>query len=355
MAVIKTTETKTDVSKFLNRQMELIILPTEKCNLDCVYCYEKFEIGMMSQEHVEAIKKLISRRVYEIDRLTIQWFGGEPLLGYPIIKDIMNHVKVLQKSNPSLFLTSNATTNGYLLTPERLSELVSLNVNDYQITFDGDKELHDTLRRKRGDNGPSFDVIWKNIIAAHNTNLNFIMTLRMHVNSLNRDSMEFLLRRVEKEIGPDKRFMAHIRFLSRLGGPNDKELPITDDTKAILDLKCIATSIGLQAPDIDIYKEVPDFICYASKPFAYVIRANGDISKCTVGLYSDTNIIGKLNYDSTMQLDDRKIASWSRGLFNGNQEDLSCPWKAIRKEELQLLRKWNKKNIPLKVLTTKLE
>lgn len=36
--------------------LHLIILPTEKCNLRCVYCYEDFKKGKMS-EKIEEIKK----------------------------------------------------------------------------------------------------------------------------------------------------------------------------------------------------------------------------------------------------------------------------------------------------------
>ena len=158
---------KPKISNLLNRQLELTILPTEKCNLDCIYCYEDFKIGKMDAKYVEAIKKLINIRAPELEKLTIQWFGGEPLLGYSIIMDIMHHVNELQNLYSRIKLISTITTNAYLLSPNKLSELVSLGVNEYQITFDGDKTEHDKLRIRRGDMGGSFDNIWNNIVSAH--------------------------------------------------------------------------------------------------------------------------------------------------------------------------------------------
>ena len=41
---------------------KLILLPTEKCNFRCSYCYENYEIGQMSNQTMESIKKLIWNR-----------------------------------------------------------------------------------------------------------------------------------------------------------------------------------------------------------------------------------------------------------------------------------------------------
>ena len=42
--------------------LELIILPTEKCNFRCTYCYEDFELGKMPEAVQRGIENLITHR-----------------------------------------------------------------------------------------------------------------------------------------------------------------------------------------------------------------------------------------------------------------------------------------------------
>jgi uncharacterized protein len=44
------------------RKLDLTLLPTEKCNFRCVYCYEEFEHGAMPPHVVEGVCNLITRR-----------------------------------------------------------------------------------------------------------------------------------------------------------------------------------------------------------------------------------------------------------------------------------------------------
>ena len=80
---------------------ELIILPTEKCNFRCTYCYEDFAIGKMKIETVEAIKKFISARAPSLKFLTLSWFGGEPLLARDVIINIAKHAYGQSKNTAS--------------------------------------------------------------------------------------------------------------------------------------------------------------------------------------------------------------------------------------------------------------
>ena len=79
------------VFAFNTRRLELILLPTEKCNFRCRYCYEDFKIGKMTSRVVNAVKSLLHNRVSTLDRLDIGWFGGEPLLASEIVRDIQSH------------------------------------------------------------------------------------------------------------------------------------------------------------------------------------------------------------------------------------------------------------------------
>jgi uncharacterized protein len=65
---------------FSNDLLHLIILPTERCNFRCVYCYEDFSIGTMKPPVIAGIKRLLARRIPNLRQLRIAWFGWEPLV-----------------------------------------------------------------------------------------------------------------------------------------------------------------------------------------------------------------------------------------------------------------------------------
>ena len=309
----------------LNESLELIILPTEECNFRCVYCYEDFKIKKMGRATIDSIKKFLELRVPDLKVLKFQWFGGEPLLALDVIEEISSHAaRAIAKSGGNTAFIGTATTNGSLLNITNLKKLISLNVSSFQISFDGDLEEHDKLRLSAAGAG-TFNTIWKNIIDAKRSDLRFNIIMRIHANQNNQSSIKRLLERISTEIGQDSRFVIHIRELSKLGGKNDALLPIDNDTNTVIRLRDYCRSLGLTTLNFDIYKKDFAHVCYAAKPNSYVIRANGDISKCTVALYSDFNRVGHINQDGTLELDRDKILDWSRGLFSGQKEERECP------------------------------
>ncbi len=301
--------------------MQLIILPTEQCNLRCVYCYERFNHGLIRQEVVEGIKNLLVARKSDLKYLSVSWFGGEPLLAYNKIIELLDFINGKIIDSTDIMFSSEMTTNAYLLTEERLLQLVKRGVSYYQISFDGDKEEHNRLR-VRSDGGPTFDRIMQNIINAHRTSLSFYIVLRIHANSENKASISRLLRRLSENLREDKRFGVYIRPLSRLGGPNDDKLPIMNDLSVIKELNDEAGQLGLYPVEA---VEVIGDVCYAAKMNSYIIRADGRISKCTVALYDDRDVVGRLNPDGTMEIYSNKVAWWSRGIFTANPNQLACP------------------------------
>ena len=221
----------TDVS-FLNNHLNLIIFPTEACDFRCSYCYEDHaKNNGMRPEVVEGIRKLMSFRAPQLEELRIEWFGGEPLLRYDIMLNLMQYAQMLGEKN-NFRVKGMATTNGYRLTQDRISGLISAGVSSYQITLDGDRDNHDKLRVRTNGKG-TFNKIWENLICARHSDLDFSIIIRIHVNGNNKESVRSLLKNISNEMGGDSRFEIFPRFLSRLGGPNDHTLPITSDMGGI--------------------------------------------------------------------------------------------------------------------------
>lgn len=128
----------------------LIVNPTMNCNFKCWYCYESHVKGSkMNNETVTKTCLLINNIITtkkELKTFHISWFGGEPLMYYKeVIAPIMAFADKICKEYGVEFDTQ-FTTNGFLFTDEMIEELKAYTVNGFQITLDGNKASHDTVR-----------------------------------------------------------------------------------------------------------------------------------------------------------------------------------------------------------------
>mgnify|MGYP002853162479 CR=1 FL=1 len=125
---------------------------THGCNLRCVYCFEKYkDIGqrMMSFETAKSIlrkefEQFANSGHTENERFAVEFFGGEPLLNFKLIREIYDWVKTLDLPFPMMF---QMTTNGTLFTPEVLEWFTSVK-NDFRVvvSIDGDDLMQATNR-----------------------------------------------------------------------------------------------------------------------------------------------------------------------------------------------------------------
>lgn len=119
--------------------LELTIVLTETCNFHCIYCYQTKKHNEFSANDVHEIVEKIGLLFDEgLNSLLVHYFGGEPLLNFPILQLLDKSFKELCEEKHKIF-QSYITTNGSLLTKEILNELC---FNTIQLTFDGDSEIH---------------------------------------------------------------------------------------------------------------------------------------------------------------------------------------------------------------------
>jgi molybdenum cofactor biosynthesis enzyme MoaA len=98
-------------STLSSRFQQLILLPTEKCNFRCTYCYEDFKLGRMSESTQLGIERFIAKRISELSYLSLSWFGGEPLVAKDIVLRIASYASRLSKEWGVGF-GGGLTTNG---------------------------------------------------------------------------------------------------------------------------------------------------------------------------------------------------------------------------------------------------
>jgi hypothetical protein len=132
------------------RFQQLIILPTEKCNFRCTYCYEDFLIGKVKEPVLVGIERFLGRRIPELKELALDWFGGEPLMAKNVVLRIAAHAFRRCQDNGVSF-RGGLTTNAYVLTPALFPRhhRDQLRGQDFRITDEG--------RRTEAASGSLFD------------------------------------------------------------------------------------------------------------------------------------------------------------------------------------------------------
>jgi len=327
-----------DANKILslmnNKFLELIIFPTEQCNFRCTYCYEDFSIGKMKANVVLAIKKLISSRFQGLDVLKISWFGGEPLIAKDIIFEICSHIIQLSKMYPHVTIISGMTTNAYLLNEKTLGKLFSLGVTSYQISLDGTENMHNQTRQRINHHG-SFTEIWRNLLAAKMSQINFSILLRIHVTPENAEDLFELLNHIKANFAGDTRFSIFFKAIENLGGRNAGSFKLLHGKSKMEILKKLSQHIGNSM----VIKSVEDngpYVCYAAQTNSFLIRADGRIGKCTVALADERNHIGELLENGTIKIATDRLALWTRGIKSQNAAELSCPRYQLPKINNQL-------------------
>lgn len=196
-------------AKLQKNTLRIIPFVTNQCNFRCVYCYEDHVSKRMSSETYDllfsAIDNLIEAKGYK--KLDVSFFGGEPMLEYDEVCKFSERIAEYCGKKKIQYFAS-MTTNGYLLTLDKLKKLIGLHISRYMITVDGLAETHDRQRPLIGNHG-SWEQIIQNLRDAKNSDLNFSITIRTNFNDeiikQARPYMEFLA----KTFGGDQRFKYH--------------------------------------------------------------------------------------------------------------------------------------------------
>ena len=158
------------------------------CNLACNYCFAgKGEYqGDRSLMSLEVGKKAIdflinnsgSRRNLEVD-----FFGGEPLMNFDVVKEIVKYGREQEKIHDKNFRFT-LTTNGVLIDDDVI-EFVNKEMDNVVLSIDGRKVVNDNMRPTRNGKG-SYDLIlpkFKKLAESRNQEKYYVRGTFTHFNT----------------------------------------------------------------------------------------------------------------------------------------------------------------------------
>jgi len=152
------------ITDFKNRETvvkALCLHIAHDCNLACQYCFAEegeyhgrralmsFEVGKKALDFLVANSG--NRRNLEVD-----FFGGEPLMNWEVVKQLVEYGRSLEEPNNKKFRFT-LTTNGILLNDE-VEEFCNREMSNVVLSLDGRREVNDKMRPSRNGKS-SYDVI----------------------------------------------------------------------------------------------------------------------------------------------------------------------------------------------------
>lgn len=150
-------------SLFDHHPNKILLIVSQSCNYRCAYCYAvennyHDEGKLMDEETALRAVDYLFRVSGERKHLIISFFGGEPLLNFPVVKKVIEYseAKALEEGREVEFLMSS---NASLVTNEIGDYLVDHQVS-MLVSLDGPPEIHNRFRPTK-TGGPTHDLSLK--------------------------------------------------------------------------------------------------------------------------------------------------------------------------------------------------
>lgn len=217
------------MEKYTNTN-NIILTLTRKCQFSCYYCKMSRNKADISLKNIhKAIDLLLTS---DDDDLTVQFFGGEPMLRFDLIKETVRYVakKSVGKNKRIRYII---TTNGFLLDQEKL-DYISKNGITLMFSLDGAKKTNNKNRIIAGTSCDYYGQIIKNIEKAHKMNCHYFINMVVDVDEAGKVAENYLelsekgfndihITYVLGKIWPEKRQKEFIGNIAKIKSEQEKK------------------------------------------------------------------------------------------------------------------------------------
>ena len=171
------------------------------CNLNCSYCFAsqgKYhgERAIMSLDVAKRALDFLIENSGTRRNLEVDFFGGEPLMNFDMLKDLVAYAREIEKKHNKNFRFT-LTTNGILIDDDVI-DFANREMSNVVLSLDGRKEIHDRYRVDYAGNGS-----WEKIVPKFQKLVNA------------RDGKNYYMRGTFTHANPD--FLEDIKVMLDLG------------------------------------------------------------------------------------------------------------------------------------------
>ena len=314
----------------------LYLIITQGCNLGCKYCFLENPTGnwknltMNFNTAQVAVDKFVQYvRSENIKDATIMLFGGEPLINWKLIKQIVeySHNKypdMFESTNLSDNISFRMVTNGTLIDEEKAVFMKKYNIVA-AISLDGPKKINDINRVFKGGNQSVYDSVLKSIDILRKNNCDFGLSITLSPAVIN--DKEYIIQWLKK-IDIKNIYFNPLHYSQKNKDWKDHYKKSTQFMIDIFDELTIDKIInGRITRQIDSFVKRMFYFadCGAAGLHQFVVKPNGDVLVCQCDYDSEYNCLGNIKTDSFQQLlSNPKTERWVNAIPLKKNKCLKC-------------------------------
>ncbi|MBO4854742.1 MAG: radical SAM protein [Oscillospiraceae bacterium] len=276
-----------------------VILPTTDCNARCYYCFERGvkHLTMTAETAKDVAEYIICSCGGK--RVSIHWFGGEPLYNKEAIDIICAGLR-----EHEIDFSSRMTSNAYYLDAKTsLRAKKDWHLNQVQITLDGTEKVYNRIKSYRNQDDNPFERVLTNIGGALDAGIRVIARLNMDAG--NADDLFVLVDQLGSRFRDRAGFSAIVVILREVAGKICRFPTEQDAIKHCTALykKIQEYGFSLETPELSGKLIVNK--CIADNDCAEVILPDGSIAKC-----EHVNCAGTVGSIYSEKRDEKEILAW---------------------------------------------
>lgn len=273
------------------KELSLVVCPTLSCNFACPYCYEhNLPNVKMNEEIQQQLITFINNHTGYVDGLSLNWYGGEPLLAIDTIRQIYDKIT---KEAKMPIKHSSMVSNGYLLTEENCKTLRDMKLNYLQITIDGDKNTHNLTRILKNGKS-SFEKIIQNIDRAVELMPGCHIGIRTNIGKNNKDEYPALCKRLSERWNGKNLHIYHAFVMDNsMDTTWEKRRNLELSTEEKIDFEVMLANEGIKSPK-SLFPKTDNIVCTCMDNNAYVVDPKGLLYKCWADVGRVERSIGSL-------------------------------------------------------------
>lgn len=266
----------------------LLVAPTMRCNLQCIYCFQHMKNMIHEKDISDALLSFIKTK--QIQLIDVRWFGGEPTLKLDYIISLSKKMRLYAASYDIIY-QAEMTTNGILLKDVDVSFLEETQITRFQISIDGYDEylFHERLYYNGKD--ANIDILdgLKNLIQLGAKEV----IARINISKINVHIVPQLLRCLSKD-NILRRAIFAFDLMMPYGGITESDVFSEYEFSYIqFNLVKYAHSLGLNTTAL-FPQQIKYVHCLAETSYYYSLAPDGAVYKCDFDLSNNTNKIGTL-------------------------------------------------------------